>query len=145
MRNSLTGLDDSSAHRLQLATLPLVLQFIWTSTQHGLEGAFFATLASYVIFASLLPSTLVVWWLIRRAQHFLGKSASPKTCSRTTLLNWVVALSAGSSIILHVPYVGFGFIAVYFAALASIFVFALLWGLDLLIQLGDRLRLGKNV
>lgn len=144
MRTSLTGLDDSTARRLQLATLPLVLQFIWASTQHDLEGAFFATLASYVIFASLLPSTLVVWWLIRRAQYFLGKSASPETCGRTTLLNWVVALSAGSSIILDVPYVGFGFIAIYCAALTAIIVFALFCGLDLLIRLGDRLRLRKN-
>ncbi len=94
MRTSLTGLDIPTARRLQLATLPLVLQFVWAaSTSQDMKEAFFLTLANFVIIASLLPSAAGVWWLIRRARFFLGKSNSPKPCSQTTIWNWVVALS----------------------------------------------------
>ena len=144
MRTSLTGLDGPTANRLQLAILLQVLQFIWASTQHDLQSAFFGTLASLAIFASLLPAAAVVVWLIRRVRYFMGKSAAPKSCSRTTICNWIVALSAMSSMILHVPYIGLGFIWIYFVALAAVIAFAALSVLDLLNQIGDRLRQRKN-
>ncbi len=139
MRKSLTGLDAPIARRLQLALMPMALQFIWLRSEYGLEMACYGMIALYTIIATLVPSALAIWWLIRRIRHWIGKPPPSSRCRPTTLCNWLIVLSAVSVILVDTPYTLLAFMPLIYATLAALVVFIGLTGLDLLLELREQL------